>query len=59
MPWPNVETAVGMGFDVKNMECYNALLWLRKRLNHIHSELYGPGIQDGKIAPMVIVQQED
>ncbi|KFY89772.1 hypothetical protein V498_06293 [Pseudogymnoascus sp. VKM F-4517 (FW-2822)] len=47
MPWPNVETAVGMGFDVKNMECYNALLWLRKRLNHIHSELYGPGIQDG------------
>ncbi|ODQ69193.1 hypothetical protein LIPSTDRAFT_108171 [Lipomyces starkeyi NRRL Y-11557] len=47
MPWPDLEAAVSMGHDLQNMECYMALLWLRRRLNHIHAELYGPGIQDG------------
>ncbi|KAK9427679.1 hypothetical protein V1505DRAFT_20857 [Lipomyces doorenjongii] len=47
MPWPDLEMAVTMGHDLQNMECYIALLWLRRRLNNIHAELYGPGIQEG------------
>src|ERR1700677_3579698 len=46
MPWPDLATAVDTGLNLQNMGCYNALLWLRKRLNHIHTALYGPGIQD-------------
>jgi hypothetical protein len=46
MPWPDLKTSVEMGLVLQHMQCYLALLWLRKRMNHIHVEIYGPGVQD-------------
>ena len=47
MPWPDLEVSVEMGVQLETMQCYLALLWLRRRLNHIHTELYAPGVQEG------------
>jgi len=48
MPWPDLGVSVEMGLHSETMQCYLALLWLRRRLNHVHIELYAPGVQESE-----------
>jgi hypothetical protein len=42
MPYPNSHVAERLGFDRRVLNSYLGQLYLRKRLNNIHLELYNP-----------------
>ena len=42
MPYPNLELARVHGFDIRVLHSYHAQLYLRKKLNEIHKNLYDP-----------------
>ncbi|KFZ17341.1 hypothetical protein V501_01777 [Pseudogymnoascus sp. VKM F-4519 (FW-2642)] len=48
MPWPNLAMALDNNeMSEMEMRCYLVQLLLRKKLNIIHRELYGPGKENG------------